>query len=407
MIPGDKTVISNNDTNPINLDNSLVIDGYGGNELERYVQYVDGYNLAVDYYSFIAMNNTEKTLLDPGDSTQQYSLVKQLILKTKSPLPTGNYETLSFDAILDANLVPAKNDMVVINLPNGIVGIFHVYDIAKKTYIEKTIYDVNIKFLYFKKNSINYYNSLVSKVKKTFYYDKDYVLTNSSPIILENTYRTRIDLRTKYSSLLDYFLDNFVNEKVISLTNDGLNYYDRNIEKLFYHIISSTDNHKILKLKYLEIPVTDSTIVDLIVNRNMFTVVNKYYALNQLIYDGNNEETISLISSNINYRVVTSDTPTDSLKVVKPDSTIIPNVFRSMIENEYIFSNNFYSNSENISLLEDCIKDYINKSIIRIETHLEVILNDIVNWSNIEQYYYIPMTLLILKYAEINSYDRI
>ena len=153
--------------------------------------------------------------------------------------------------------------------------------------------------------------------------------------------------------------------------------------------------------------MTDSTIVDLIVNRNMFTVVNKYYTLNQLIYDGNNEETISLISSNINYRVVTSDTPTDSLKVVKPDSTIIPNVFRSMIENEYIFSNNFYSNSENISLLEDCIRDYINKSIIRVETHLEVILNDVVNWSNIEQYYYIPMTLLILKYAEINSYDRI
>ena len=42
MIRGDKTVISNNDTNPINLDNSLVIDGYGGTELERYVQYVDG-----------------------------------------------------------------------------------------------------------------------------------------------------------------------------------------------------------------------------------------------------------------------------------------------------------------------------------------------------------------------------
>lgn len=139
----------------------------------------------------------------------------------------------------------------------------------------------------------------------------------------------------------------------------------------------------------------------------MFTVVNKYYNLSQILYDGNDEETISLISSNINYRVVTSDTPTDLLKVVKPDSTIIPNVFRSMTENEYIFSNSFYTDSENVSLLEDCVNDYINKSIVRLDTHLEVILNDISNWSNIEQYYYIPVVLLILKYAEINSYDRI
>lgn len=407
-IAGRKKIITNNDVNPINLENSTVVDGYGGNSISSYVKYIDGYNLEVDYYSFIASSNTERTMLDPNDQSQQYVLIKQLVLKTQTPLSTGNYESLTIEAVLDANLVPAMNDIVLLKMLNGIVGMFHVSEISKKTYIERTIYDITLKFLFFKKDSITYYDSLKSKVKKTYIYDKGSIATNSSPVVLESTYRERTNLRNDFSKLLDYYLTTFTHEKVISFTYDGNTYHDTNVEKLLFSIVTDRDNDRLLKIKRVDNFEGTPSILDNLLSSNEFFSTDRYYSTEAVFFDGAIESNILLSTSNINNRVVVSDTPGDTLKINGELSILIPNVFRGDT-NTYIFSPEFYDELEveTLSTLEKCIVSYTNNEVIDVNTTVGVLISDVSNWNVLEQYYYIPLLLMLIQYSEMNSFDRI
>lgn len=402
----EKQLITNNDEQPINFDNNTVIDGYGGGYIDNYVKYIDGLNLEVDYYSFVKGVNGENTLLDVSDVTQQYIQVKQLLLKITSPIPDStNYAGISLDGILDANVVPAENDLAVVRLPNGLVGIFKISINDNRSYITRKIYDIKLTFLYFKKDNLDYYNNLISKIKKVYVYDKSFITSNSAPIILESTYRHKIEVRSTYLELLNQYIKLFTYEKVLSvMTTRRL--FDVNLQNVIIPMLEGDDYSK---LKVIDSDCNSINVVNSILKKSKkLDNLNRYYEVVDVVYDIALAHTISLISGSVDVTIHTTSEEVVMTSNGGTASSIIPNNYRTATSNLYLFSNAFYNGFdglEELSLLETSISRYMDNEVIPFED-IMIIVNDISNWSILEQYNYIPFVLILLNYFNLNTYDR-
>ena len=403
----DNQLLTNNDTPTVNFDNNMVVDGYAGSQIENYVKYIDGLNLEVDYYSFVRGNNGETTLLDVNDTSQQYIEVKQLLLKVTSPIPDAtNFTDMSLDAVLDANVTPAENDLAILQLPSGLVGIFKVSINDKRTYITKKIYDIKLTFLYFKKDNLDYYNNLLSKVKKKYIYDKSYITTNSAPIILESTYKNKVNALNLFNTILKQYMGNFIYEKVFSVeTNNRI--FDINIQQLLISMMDSSlyGSYKVIDASYNK----DNIVSYILDKKTKYANLDRYYELVDVVYEIAYPNTISLLSGSVDKTIHLTKDEFNIIPLGGVASNIIPNNYRTINTNLYLFSNSFYSNViglEELSLLETLLSKYIKNEVISFDD-LDRLIDDISNWNKLEQYNYIPFVLLLLNYFTLNTYDRI
>ena len=62
----------------------------------------------------------------------------------------------------------------------------------------------------------------------------------------------------------------------------------------------------------------------------------------------------------------------------------------------YVFSDTFYSLNANLSLLELAVTNYIVKKPNN-PRHITELLEDYSNWGKLEQFYYIPFLILLVK----------
>lgn len=408
-----KKVITNEDKQPINFDNNTVIDGYAGNQIERYVKYIDGKILELDYFSFIRGSNGENTLIDPADDTQQYLRVKQLQITLVSPITTTNYNDVTFDAVINAGIVPAENDLMVIQLLDGRLGMFKVSDITKRTYIAKKIYDIRGTFVFYSDANKEYFDSLYSKVKKTYIYDKSHITNNSAPIILEEKYKDKVKIADSFNGILNSYLNTFIHQKVLSVDYNNVYHFDYNIQKL---VISLLDDNHIRLLKHIDsdYDARRSIVDDILDGRStMSRLVNRYYTVAGVQYDISISATTALLSANIkNNTIVGTETGGNYfLDTALPVNRNIPNMFRASPNNLYLFSDSFYDNNvidldEDFSLLEVLLRKYLVNETVDIKD-LETLINDMGEWQLIEQYHYTPFVLLLMRYSMLNTYSRI
>ena len=408
-----KEVILDNNQPDVNFNNNTVIDGHADNDISRYIKYIDGKILELDYYSFIKGGNGENSLIDIANEEQGYEKVTNLQLTLTSPITTGNYNDVSFEATLNANIVPAENDLMVLRLIDGRLGMFRVSEIDKRTYIAKKIYDIKGAFLYYSDANQEYFTSLYSKVKKTYIYDKTHMMNNSAPVILESKYKAKTLMMDNFHSLLDSYLDTFIHLKVLSVEYNGLYYFDFNIQKLVTTLI---DEHHLRLLKNIDSDYdARRSIVDLIIDPRMSLnkITNKYYVVSNVRSDIALSSTIALISASItNSSIVTNEVDDNYfLDITSPVNLNIPNMFRTSVNNQYLFSDTFYENNtlekdENYSKLEYLLDSYLESKSLDLSM-LEELADDIPNWKSIEQYHYTPFVLLLMRYAIINTYSRI
>ncbi len=410
---GKKQVITNNDNQPINFDNNTVIDGYAGNDISKYIKYIDGKILELDYYSFVRGGNGENTLIDPSDDTQQYIRVKQLQITTTSPINTANYNDVTFDAVINSDLVPAMNDIMVLRLVDGRLGMFKITAISKKTYIAKKIYDISASFIYYSDSNKEYFDSLYSKVVKNYIYDKSHIVNNSAPIILEEKYKDKIRIADSFNGILKSYLDTFIHEKVLSVKYNNMYHFDYNIQKLVLQLITPED------LRFIKTVDSDyekrrSIVDDILDGRStMNRIVNTRYEVISVAYDIAVSSTTALLSSDVQRSTMVTDEEGDNyfLDLSASINENIPNMFRANTNNQYLFSKTFYDDDvlhqdEDYSVLEHLLSKYLKNETIEIKD-LHGVIDDMMNWKPVEQYHYTPFVLLIMRYSMMNTYSRI
>lgn len=415
MIPvlSSKKIITNEDTKTSNFDNNVVVDGYGGVKITDYVKYADGKQQELDYYSFVRGSNGENTLIDVNDVTQQYEKVSGCVVTLTSPITPTNYNDVSFEAILNAGIVPAENDLMVLRLLDGRYGMFKVSNITKRTYIMKKMYNVTGVFLYYSDMNSEFFTNLELKVVKRYVYDKTAIGTNSNPVILESKFKDRVNLSNYLTELLDAYLEEYLYEKVICFNAINGRVHDNNIQNVIMTVLDDRD--------YANIKIVDRTqkaynIVDRVLNKRESLSSNKmyaYYDIVSVVNDINAQFTTSILSSDVGNITRLSETPSANLNknVELKNNNIIPSNFRTSEDNRYLFDEVFYTGKlvgtdNELSLLEYLLLGYMEGSVLNT-TKLEEVVQDIPNWSYIEKFHYIPFLLLLLNYSTLNSYSRI
>ena len=88
----------------------------------------------------------------------------------------------------------------------------------------------------------------------------------------------------------------------------------------------------------------------------------------------------------------------------KPADYIIPVV---LTDTDYVFSDAFYNSvTVNMSILERLIFNYLNDETVDTN-ELNKLIKQYRFWDMDEQYYYIPMLILLLKYKISNTYSNV
>lgn len=386
------------------LDNNSLVQGVNNVELSKYMRYIDGYVLTVNYYSIIKGLNGTNTLLDVNDNTQQYTLISKLVTHMTSPLSLGsNYGDMSIETIIDANMTPSINDIVELRLANGIMGLFRVSNVEKKTYMRRLIYTVTLDYLYNKVDNVDYYQSLMSKIKKRFVYDDDLMANGESPLILENSYTNRVALYRYGAKLIESYVSEYLYEGVISyLADDGARVYDSGVSDLVLSTMIYKDQYA--KIKYIEDANID-TVLSNIVRGNPLRLDNVVYSIDDVVYDSLDSTSVSLLSSGITRRVV--EKLSDSLTGGDTPDIVygIPDIYR-IDTNQYLFGPEFYLRVGVLSQLEKLLSDYMDNDSVSYD-ELMTLADGSSEWNYIERFYYVPLIVLLINYSMASNHDRL
>ncbi len=85
------------------------------------------------------------------------------------------------------------------------------------------------------------------------------------------------------------------------------------------------------------------------------------------------------------------------------DTLTTPYIYKVNKDNKYILSNNFYNDTNNKSILEILIKDYLRNQTIN-NIMLINLCNRFKLWNRLDQFYYGPLLLLLIKQSNKNTY---
>lgn len=225
--------------------------------LDTIMKYVSGMKWEIDYFLNVVGVNEKPEPLDVNvpSTVQRYHRINNLIITLNSGINQDNIDNISGDGVINANITPRVTDMFLATLTQGRLALFTITEVELQHYNLHDCYKISFKLFSFVDSDSNLYNNLIYKTVKTYKYDKDHIYTFSAPIILEEDYKKKINLKNRWKEIVEYYFNHFVNEKrlVVSLpTDDGEVYIDNLLTRFIFSIINHEDSEMIYKINRLD-----------------------------------------------------------------------------------------------------------------------------------------------------------
>lgn len=405
--------------------------------------YIEGGSFVVDeYYSQMLgkHNDLREIDTDAPNIYQQYTLIKDLEIKVTDDI-SNNYNEqeatmqVSGSGVIYA-IIPKKADYFVSKSFRGRKTIFMVTSVTRATDIGDTVYEVNYTVIGYADTQSNIYDNLVQRVQRTFVFIKDRMMNGVSPLVRPEARDFIVNIPQDYARLATYYINMFFDRHTSTLILPGQNskIYDSALVSFVMKTISS---RTVDRVNYIRQLPTDS---------NMFLLQSTVYSaiLNKNIADLQLVRTKSMLLpktsflnislgrgaayTNVDFFVCPKDldmsiytpstlypayyfndsefiTQTKSVNGVLfedidnqyvEDSWTIPTIYPILEDEYYIFSSNFYTNTSLKSLLEVMVYNYLNNEPIDIK-HMRHILLNFYLWPRLEQFYYGPIILTLLR----------
>lgn len=419
--------------------------------------YVSGYNFTVDYYHQILNKDSLLISQDVGNSSlfQQYRKIKNLEIKVNSPNTSDqNDEDKVFitrgSAVIHNGIIPNEGDMFTAAVGDGRLGVYNVTRSQRMSIMADSVYQIEYSLGYFKEADPDKYKQLEEKVNVSVYYVKEYLTYNKSPLLIERDYQVLLKLRSaaieltnnmflwffssEYKALLlpgqnNSIIDNYLQEffKMISsnITDNSRNQYFQSINiqddnyvnypQLFdalkhrdinrlkiansrmgvvntrnFHLDPMMENIRYTGIDYLVYPVSRMTHGD-----------DKYNHLKKGITPGIINKTYGLFDTETPKNPVTGEYLYPTVSAITFDNKTLPLINEIDFDASYVFSKSFYecvkddTESHDLSLLEVLTLNYLrNKNYS--PSALELLVDDYKNWSKLQQFYFIPILIVLI-----------
>lgn len=390
--------------------------------------YIEGQQWFVDYYKQVLNDDDEGNPLSTGTPgvLQQYRKIKNTEFKLTSPL-SGSFEagpnewTMTGTANLYPSLVPNKGDMFVADIGDGRSGIFTVESVSEKSIYKDTAYEIEFS-LSFEYTAEKHGKDLESKVIETLYFEKDRILFGENPLVVEKKHLSDTELRKwerlLFTTLYDEFIDNEEMTWRVPVTGAKLYdyHYTKMMEKLF-----DTDDILMRTIRTLNLGISkrqggyslwdvlllkDRRYLSLCDRQWHITTRGDLYAvavLNSAFYSTFNAYVVPFkfakehVRLSMNVKEVVKDiayfTKLDESQLVKQDQ---PLIYPANIDNNYVFSDNFYRDEGHLSVLESLVKDYLeNKGVNQVR--LQLLLDTCLAWNPLDKFYYYPVLVMLIR----------
>ena len=453
------------------------------NKLEVFIPYLDGSKWEVTYFQQIRGVNDEVKPLDVNlpMSRQMYNRIDKLILNVTSPITHGSVEEIRGSAIITAGFKPNRYDYFLVTLASGRPTLLTIQDVRMVTHNNNNqIYEIEFNiFKFLDEEGSQYYNNIISKVHASYVYDRTSFLSSSNPVITEKEYRDRLDLKTVYSNIVEYYLENFTHPtlKIITLpTRDDsividpylIQFIDRTLDynevKLYpfdytviakvttiydalikrsidylvrttkmltwidpivdeRYIISKTYNyHNVdlirspLNTNVVKIPVVELSTYDYYNYLNHHPNVkpnelDRPYETNlQLKHNNRLEELQNKKNNEFKKDGIIRDISTIDFNQIQQKSIDLNNQYQIPIlypDDYYVVSSNFYNcKVDKLGTLELNMYRYIKREILNID-EIIAMSKQYHMWKTLDQFYLIPILLLLIKDSINNMWKHI
>ncbi len=410
--------------------------------MQSLIAYVPGASWTVNYYNQVLSDTNDLRQQDPGQNNvyQQYSKITGFEIKVEEALtnsqdPQTNAMLVTGSGMIYPNITPNVGDMFVASTGNGQDGLFTITNVSRKIYMRDSVFAIEYVLTAYLSNETERYQDLESKVLTNYFFHKNFLIDGQNPVIRAEDYQNVISLESSFGELTEFFFNSFFNNEFNTLIIPGQKntIYDHFLTMFVLKIVTTTDSQVIRNIRRLNVDddmyMKQPTIWDALIDNNsaVMPFINKksglvmttafssnaylegirYSYIDYIVYpkdpdlSGINNVDLQpkeLSDSNITETGSRHSSPADVIYNFHTMEAASVQIIKSpIVDDYYVFSDAFYNNrSTNKCLLEMLVSDYLAGKAID-NKKLSVVVSDYPNWSRLDQYYFIPVLLLLIK----------
>lgn len=410
---------------------------------------IDGFPWTVDYYSQVLDDDNAPSGQQPSQDPiyQQYTLVRGMEIKVTNPLTqTQDQTTKQFQTTGSAHLypfiTPNEGDMFIADIGDGRTGLFRINNTERKTIFKDSTFLVDYVLVDYltpeRRGDLNL------KVVDTLVYVRDFMQYGQNPLVSEESFNLIGQLTNRYKEIASAYYKLFMSNEFKTLIVPGQEYpvYDHFLTKACQAIFSIEEAWQQQHCRILnaddDYGLKALSIWDALLNqdRNMMPSIFRQAGLITRTSFTRDAMLEGIYYSGIPYIVYPKDLDPsieiqygggyvkmlDDQKIVHvagrplrpgdetdPDPlgelpwSDVPNINLVTADDHYIFSQAFYEQLPvGQSRLELSVRDYLNRKALDNRVLL-TLANEWLQWGRVEQYYYIPILLILIR-ASIRSF---
>ena len=430
-----------NYTSIINDDNQFPILSLLG--------YTRGTPWVVNYYSQVISKHNDIREIDTAQPAiyQQYQLINNLEIRVTEPLQDSyNSETAITTLTGTSNfypyVIPNINDYFITDVGDAEQGIFRITNVERKSFNHDSVYEIEYSLVGYVSQLTELFTNLSDKVIRKYFFNKDRLVENLQPLLKEEDQQQITDLYILYKDIVSYYFNNFLSSRFHTLVLPGQTaaIYDPFLVDFLMKLVDTTDSEKIRNVRSLPLDndefFNQSQLFSLLANKDFhnLSVCNKemgytsrvnfnsnstlkgvYFSyVDYFVYPSTVDETILIgekqlpKDTSIGYQIVDTVNSAnvnyiEENDIYTSDSLTTPYIYKVHKDNKYILSNNFYNDTNQKSILEILVKDYLKNQTIN-NTMLISLCNKFKLWNRLDQFYYGPLLLLLIKQSNRNTY---
>lgn len=424
--------------------------------------YVEGASWQVNYYSQILGRDDEVSDLQLNQQAayQQYRLVKHLELKVTSELSesqdqqTRTWEVTG-EATVYAGVIPNVGDVFIADIGDGKEGIFTVLTSEKKSRLHDAVYTITYKLR--AEMDATYRRDLEEKTVVEQVFVKNNLQHNHTATLVTSEFEQLAKIEAGYKHLVAHYFRDFFNieHQTLLVPDQPAKLYDPFLTSGVLSTVEQSENPLIYRIKVLNVErdpaFKEVNLWQCLAQNNVDLLTMAFYQagvaprgrfnehpqFNGFYYSGIDTIVYPLDKANLKLvdstrtdrtdytgavyggcdyvdpllpdRIVGGSRRTDNLTKLTQSHTNLKG-FEPGAEKEavliypvtkddfYVLSEAFYYNQPGQSILEQVTRNTLEGKVVD-KADLLRLVEAAKTWPNLERFYYIPLILILIKYA--------
>ena len=419
--------------------------------LHALLAHAEGAPWTVDYYRQVVNKHNDLREADPGQSSiyQQFEKILNMEIRVSSALTASHNSETSVTSVNGSGLiypfiVPNVTDYFISNTADNKTALFKITQVDRRAFNTDSLHSVEYTMVgYIDENAaLDIYTTIEEKSIRTYHFSKDRLLEGLDPILKTEDYHVVSNLKVVFNDLVEHYYSTFFNRNFRNLLIPGQSYsiYDHFVTEYIKRIVDTSMHPLIREVKQVPVPpdniFSQKTLWDHLLFKD-YNALKLYVQKTGVVAKGvflKNPFILALAHSNVDYVVYPSDVDeshliasqdmvaTASMDTIEPTSAYKGNVDTSnnvytvadktyqiihpvLLDEYYVLSQNFYDNTDQQSALEILTKDYLQGKTLDLKM-LQAVYNNYRQWRRLEQFYYAPILMTLVKEANRAQYGR-